>query len=84
VKNNNNMSKKNIQMFTAKWCLPCKNAKRILKEHQLLSKIELIDVDTEEGKEKAQKHNITEIPSFLLNGRKIKLDSVLKNLQEQD
>jgi glutaredoxin len=71
-------------MFTAKWCLPCKNAKKILKKHQLLSRIELIDVDTEGGKEKAQNNNITEIPSFLLNGRTIKLEEVMKVLQGKD
>jgi glutaredoxin len=78
------MSKKAIQMFTAKWCFPCKNAKKVLKEQHLLSQIELIDVDTEEGKKKAQKNNITEIPSFVMNGQKIKLDKVKKILQDRE
>lgn len=52
--------------FTAKWCPPCQVVKRMLsKQEALAKKLEIVDIDTEEGEKLAVKFKVRGIPAFI-------------------
>ncbi len=58
-----------ILFFTATWCAPCKKAKPIIKS--LITEgydIEIIDFD--KNKDLVKKHNITSVPTLVVDGKK--------------
>jgi thiol-disulfide isomerase/thioredoxin len=55
-------------MFTAGWCPPCKNTKKMLAKDSnkdLADMIEMVDVETPEGEKLAKKHKVQTIPTFV-------------------
>lgn len=51
--------------FTAKWCAPCQQVKRVLRENpDLARKIEVVDIETPEGEALMGKHKVRALPTF--------------------
>lgn len=53
-----------MKLFTAEWCGPCKMLKQWLAEKDLIDKVTIIDIDSEEGSEQAAKDGIRGIPAL--------------------
>lgn len=59
----NNMAKE-LKLFTAPWCQPCKQAKVMLGKEDLLDSVSIVDID--EDPETAKKYGINTIPTLLV------------------
>ena len=59
----NNMAKE-LKLFTAPWCQPCKQAKVMLGEGGLIESVSIVDID--EDPEIAKKYGIRSIPTLLV------------------
>ena len=56
-----------ITAFTAEWCGPCQKIRPILIAIRVRGVIvDIIDIDTREGKELAKKHSVTSVPTFIV------------------
>jgi len=69
---------KPFELFTAKWCGPCQTIKTFLSDTQK-ERIEFVDIDTEEGKLRAEAYNIHSIPAIFYLKKQISIS----NLREQ-
>ena len=61
---------KPFRIFVASWCRPCKKLKRHIDELEQAAKldttqIEMVDIDTSDGNQEAQKYNIKGVPTII-------------------
>jgi len=73
--------KRRVTVYTAGHCTPCDEIKDSLQKGQFLvdgeeGEVDLIDIETEEGYELAQKQELTAVPQAFYQGKtcKIKFD----------
>ena len=73
--------KKRVTFFTAGHCTPCEEIKDMLGKGQFLvdgeeGELDVIDIETEEGFEEAQNHDLSAVPSAFHEGKqcKVKID----------
>lgn len=79
--------KERVTVFAAGHCEPCEEIKGMLQNGQFLvngqeAEVDLVDIETEEGFEEAQKHELTAVPSAFLRGKQcqIRLDEETKTV----
>ena len=70
-----------IKVFTAQWCNPCKNLKQQLEKENLVSNIEIIDV--EQDREQAIKYGIRSIPTTVIVDNEGNVVRTISSSQQQ-
>lgn len=73
--------KATVTVYTASHCTPCEEIKELLEKGQFLvdgeeESIDLVDIETDEGFDQAQKMELTAVPQAFRNGKqcRIKID----------
>lgn len=70
--------KRRITVYTAGHCTPCEEIKDMLNKGQFLvdgeeGEVDLIDIETDEGFEQAQKQELSAVPEAFYEGKKCKI-----------
>lgn len=61
--------KKDIMLFSAVWCTPCKAVKTVLAQKKDAVNVTVYDVDSEEDRDMVVRHNVQAVPTLICDGK---------------
>ena len=64
----------NVLYFTAGWCAPCKAFKPVVNQVAFQTGLNIQYIDVDASKEAAAKHQITSVPTLLIQKNGVEVD----------